>query len=1191
MKLISTKAFSWKTSVFLVLCMLVQLFQAAAIPGAAIPKASAETNFAHPGGWVTAEDITLVRSKLAASEQPWVKANNSLLASGPNADYQPQPVPVVTREVGGTSPDGSDMKLRRDASNAYTLMIKWVATGDLGYAQAAVRIIDAWSSTLVEFKGFDDRLAAAIYGNKLAQAAELAAYAVPDWPNKPRAQAMFRDVFYPLLKNGAKANWGTTAMACIISMGVFLDDQAMFDQAVTAFKAGFPNLRHFAGVTEYIDETGQNAESGRDQGHSQSGVAHLVETAAVAYNQGINLFAYSNNRLLLGMEYLAKYNLGYEVPYHPFITIDGPLYPDGISSKVRGGYQPIYEMANNYFTAAGVTGSVYTQQVIQSSRYAPEKTHFDHPGFGTLIFTVVPLRASQPAPQISDIPAGAYKLKNPNSGKFLEAAGAGTEDGTPVQINPDSSIANQKWIITPSGDGTYQIVDSNSQKALTVSESTDNGAAVHLSAKAGGLNQKWTIDELGNGTYKFVSASNHKALHVAGNGKAGSTPVQQWEDNGFYGQRWQLITDNEAPTPPTNLKANAVSDELINLSWTASTDNVGVAFYAVYRNGVQVGTTKTTAYTHSGLLAETSYSYTVKAVDNLLNYSAASSTAAAATAANILFMSSDIGPVGLAGSYSYYNGKHTVTGSGRDIWSAEDQFNFVYIPVNGDITVTASVYSQQNTHIWAKAGIMMRATLDANSPYAMLNITPGTGIIFQWRSSSGASTKQTVIAMQTVPVWLKLVRTGALIEGYYSIDGISWTTAGSANVPAIPDTMHVGLNVTSHNNTKLSTVVIDHVSITGPHIPESPLPPESAGESGRSTAIANDSAATDNTTAAVNPNGNDAIASEDEQEVTSVTVEAESMAKTDTSGQYPVVELNNTGPAVQTDTITNVTGESQEVVNASVTEQGAVLLPDNPIDVKTSLNDKDVSELHGKYAAQALTLNNSVDPSKATAVWIDADNRMHFIPSVFSDNNRVVTIYSPYERKYTVIQNDISFPDLQGHWAKADVELLANKLIVYGVSNDAFDPDNQITRAEFAALLVRSLGLNAVDSVLPFTDVETADWYAGDVGAAQKWGLIEGYEDGSFKPGASITREQMVVMIMRAIKIAGKEAKTDMEQTYRFADHSELAAWAKDAAAQAVSANIIKGMTDTTFAAKDTATRAQSASMVKRMLQYLQFIN
>jgi regulation of enolase protein 1 (concanavalin A-like superfamily) len=817
MKIISTGMFRWKMAVFLILCMLVQLFPTGAIPGTAIPKAKAETNFAHPGGWVTAEDITLVRSKLAASEQPWVKAKNSLLASGPKADYQPQPVPVVTREVGGTSPDGTDMKLRSDASNAYTLMIKWVATGDIGYADAAIRIIDGWSAALVEIKGFDDRLAAAIYGNKMAQAAELAAYAVPDWPNKPRAQAMFRNVFYSLIKDGAKANWGTTAMACIISMSVFLDDQAMFDQAVTAFKAGFPNLRHYAGVTEYIDETGENAESGRDQGHSQSGVAHLVETAVVAYNQGINLFAYGNNRLLLGMEYLAKYNLGYDVPYHPFIIIDGPLYPNGISSIARGVYKPIYEMAYNYFTAAGVTGSVYTQQVIQSSGYAPEKTHFDHPGFGTLIFTVVPLRASQPAQQKANLPAGAYKLKNPNSGRFLEAAGAGTEDGTPVQINPDSSIENQRWIITPSGDGTYQIVDSNSKKVLAASEGTDNGAAVYLSTQSGGLDQKWTVDDLGNGTYKFVSANNHKALHVAGNGKSNGTPVQLWEDNGFYGQRWQLITDNEAPTPPTNLKANAVSDNLINLSWTESTDNVGIVGYAVYRDGVKVGTTRTTAYSDTGLAAEASYSYTVKAFDNLLNFSAASSTADAATAAHILFTSKDIGPVGLAGSYSYDNGKYTVTGSGKDIWAAEDQFNFAYLPVTGDITVAASVYSQQNTNAWAKAGLMMRATLDANSPYAMLDVTPGNGVVFQWRSSSGGSTKQTAVAMQTVPIWLKLVRTGTLIEGYYSTDGTNWTTVGSANVPAIPNTAHVGLNVTSHNNTKRSTVVFDNVSITGPH--------------------------------------------------------------------------------------------------------------------------------------------------------------------------------------------------------------------------------------------------------------------------------------------------------------------------------------------------------------------------------------
>lgn len=810
----SSSKLRWKLASVLILCMIIQLFPASVMPENVVSKAAATAAFAHPGGWVTAEDITTVRSKLTVNEQPWAKASSTLLASGPNASYVPNPVPIVTRDAGGIDPDGTNQKLRSEASYAYTLMIKWVATDDIGYANAAIRIIDGWSSTLTTITGSDAILAAAIYGNKFAQAAELAAYAVPDWPNKARAQEMFRNVFYPLVKNGVKANWGTSAMACIISMGIFLNDRAMFDQAVTAFKAGFPNLRYYAGVTEYIDETGENAESGRDQGHSQGGVSHLLETAVVAYNQGINLFTYGNNRLLLGMEYLAKYNLGYEVPYHPFLIIDGPLYPNGISSNVRGVFSPIYEMAYNYFTASGVTDAVYTRQVIQSPGYAPEKTNFDQPGLGTLIFTVVPLRASQPAPQTTVIPAGTYKLQNPYSGKFLEVASAGTDDGTPVQINSSNAVEHQKWIISSNGDGTYQLIDSNSHKALaTASGGTDNGTAVQISAPGGESNQKWSIFELGDGTYKLVEEHSHKALHVAGNGKTNGTPVQLWEDNGFYGQRWKLVSDTEAPNAPTGFSAVVGSDSLVNLSWTASTDNVGVVGYAIYRDGVQAATTTSTVYTAKGLSAETAYSYTVKAFDNFLNYSDASQTADITTATGVLFDSIDIGAVGLEGSYSYNNGTYTISASGSDIGNPTDEFRFSYIPMTGDGTIIARVTSLQYTHAWAKAGVMIRETLDANSRYAAVVMTPGNGAAFLRRLALNETGTVKKVAGYKVPYWIKLERTGEFFTGYVSADGETWTQIMTTPLRKFANTVYVGLAVTSRDNTKRGTAAFDHVRI------------------------------------------------------------------------------------------------------------------------------------------------------------------------------------------------------------------------------------------------------------------------------------------------------------------------------------------------------------------------------------------
>jgi hypothetical protein len=345
----------------------------------------------HPGGWHTADDIQRVRAELAAHAQPWSAARDALLASGPKADYRPSPVADVSRGGGGVD-QGGNAQLRGDASAAYTLMIKWVATDDPRYGDAALRVIDGWSAVLHHIGGSDARLAAGIYGNKFAQAAELAAYYRPDWPGKRRAQGMFRTVFYPVIEHGASSNWGTSCMAGISSIGVFCDDRALFDQAVDAYQHGWPIHAHdgACAVDQYIDATGECAESGRDQPHTQGGSGHLLETAVVAWNQGVNLFHVADDRLSLGLDYTAKYNLGLDVPWHPFVD---PAHLNdhwpGISAKGRGRYSPVYEMAYNAFRRAGVSAP-YVERVRESAGYAPVPTNNDHPGLGTLMFTLPP---------------------------------------------------------------------------------------------------------------------------------------------------------------------------------------------------------------------------------------------------------------------------------------------------------------------------------------------------------------------------------------------------------------------------------------------------------------------------------------------------------------------------------------------------------------------------------------------------------------------------------------------------------------------------------------------------------------------------------------------------------------------------------------------------------------------------------
>ncbi|OAS21900.1 Ig-like domain-containing protein [Paenibacillus oryzisoli] len=292
-------------------------------------------------------------------------------------------------------------------------------------------------------------------------------------------------------------------------------------------------------------------------------------------------------------------------------------------------------------------------------------------------------------------------------------------------------------------------------------------------------------------------------------------------------------------------------------------------------------------------------------------------------------------------------------------------------------------------------------------------------------------------------------------------------------------------------------------------------------------------------------------------------------------------------------TISKLSGKTGDEVEAAVTSLNSEQLISNPIAFAVSVNGTEITDFGGVYVNRTIRLGTmTVDPSKVTAVWVDANNQIHFVPSLITTNNGIaeITIRSPHNSTYTVIQSNKSFADLQGHWAKADVELLANKWIVDGKTDTGFVPESQVTRAEFAAMLVRSLGLVEAKTG-GFNDVQSSDWFAGAVDTAKKAGLIDGYEDGSFMPNTNITREQMVAMMMRAMKVGGQEVKVDNTLLNRFADRKEIGDWSRTAVSQALAAGLIQGISDNTFAANELATRAQAATILKRMLESLQFIN
>jgi len=179
--------------------------------------------------------------------------------------------------------------------------------------------------------------------------------------------------------------------------------------------------------------------------------------------------------------------------------------------------------------------------------------------------------------------------------------------------------------------------------------------------------------------------------------------------------------------------------------------------------------------------------------------------------------SQDVGPVAIPGLAYDSSGAFTVSGSGSDIWGTSDQFRFVYQPVSGNVSTTARVVSEQNTDPFAKIGVMIRNSLDPTDAFAFMDVTPGNGTAFQYRTTKGGMAANNNTAAVATPYWVRLVRSGNTITGYRSTNGVAWSRQASITI-AMGTNVYVGLNVCSHNNNALNTAVIDNVTVSQPAV-------------------------------------------------------------------------------------------------------------------------------------------------------------------------------------------------------------------------------------------------------------------------------------------------------------------------------------------------------------------------------------
>jgi regulation of enolase protein 1 (concanavalin A-like superfamily) len=184
----------------------------------------------------------------------------------------------------------------------------------------------------------------------------------------------------------------------------------------------------------------------------------------------------------------------------------------------------------------------------------------------------------------------------------------------------------------------------------------------------------------------------------------------------------------------------------------------------------------------------------------------------------------DIGSPATAGSSTVSNGTYTVKGAGTDIWNTSDQFRFVYQQVTGDVDISARIasYTPSST-TWAKAGVMIRESLNANARNT-LALTQGTrGYSYQWRLDAAGLTDGVLVGAGAPPGWVRLKRVGSRIEAFRSTDGQSWVSIGVQTVP-MADAVYVGLAVSSRTASATATAVFDNLKINATSAPPNQLP-------------------------------------------------------------------------------------------------------------------------------------------------------------------------------------------------------------------------------------------------------------------------------------------------------------------------------------------------------------------------------
>lgn len=333
-------------------------------------EAQIPMKFTHPGMLNSKAELDFIKAKIIAGEEPWKSAFIKMKSSNfGNTGWVPNPIAVVDADW---SPSKNDAGTENDdATAAYTQALLWYFTGNESYAKKSVEILNAWSGILTSHasKELQKQLVAGWCGSVFPLAAEIIRASYPKWTSNEIAQfsAMLNNAFLPLLIDGNptfNGNWELSMINAMMCIGVFNDDKATFDKAIFLWRKRVPAYFYIAtdgispvrpyGTSNYNSENsiksywfnppkyfdGLCQETCRDWGHHlQMGLASAINSAEIAWHQGIDLYAENEKRFVPALEFQASAQLGNPVSIE--------LFPNGFEVNVNDNV-PTWEIAYNH---------------------------------------------------------------------------------------------------------------------------------------------------------------------------------------------------------------------------------------------------------------------------------------------------------------------------------------------------------------------------------------------------------------------------------------------------------------------------------------------------------------------------------------------------------------------------------------------------------------------------------------------------------------------------------------------------------------------------------------------------------------------------------------------------------------------------------------------------------------------------